>query len=420
MFFFSIFFLLNIKIYFCFERIKSCEFSKTCLNKNNFLDVQIFFKKYPKFVGNGELISNSNSSIIYYSEVKLSKDKKSLFYKFFPSIPGKYYLKFNKNLQCPNFITITNNFRTKIMTHILFILESQKIKETNFIINIIFNETISFSKNLYIEEDINKIELVENVDKVNLEENRFEDISKNCELIKNENKIICNVNKKSGFSTKEKIENLGIYFHDRCGKRNTFGFINVLTTKNKINNLKSSNLELLKGYKMKDYQKNEEIVLFFVVSLEKNSHLNYLENIISEFSNKFNLFNFVYLTWTNFSYVTEHFNLKDNGKIKFLIYDFRNENTFITDLNEKENGNDLEIIINNLINKNLIWTSQSLSEKFFDLLHLNLTKSQQDKLYFNFGVIGFIFLLILRCYLVNKNRPKEPKNIKFQEKKKIN
>ena len=406
-----IFFFFLSKI-FCLNRIKNCNFSSTCLIKNSELNVQIFFNKYPNFVGNGELISNSNSTFFYDSPVKISKDKKSVYFKFFPLIVGKYHLKFNKNLQCPEFITVKNAFRIKLMTHSLFILESEKKNEINFEINLIFNDSISFSKNLYFEEDVNQIEIVENVDKVKIEENRFEEITNFCNKT-SENEIKCKI--KRFLKNKEKIENFGVYFHDRCGIRNTFGFISVLKTKNKNNNLKSSFLEYLKAHKMKNYQKNEEIVFFFVISKEKKSHLNYIENVVSEFSNKFKL-NFVYLNWKNFSFIVDHFNLKDDGNIQLLIFDFGNENTFITKLNENENGNDLEKIINDLINKNLIWTSQNLSEKILNIFHLNLTKSQQEKIYFNFGIFGFVFLIILRCYLVNKNRLKEP-NFKYQNKK---
>ena len=405
---------MNLCEIYSIERIKYCNFSSTCLVKNSVLDVQIFFNKYPKFVGNGELISNSNSSFFYDSPVQISKDKKSVYFKFFPAIVGKYHLKFNKNLQCPSFITVKNPFRIQLMTHSLFILESEKKNEINFEINLIFNDSISFSKNFFFEEDVNRIEIIENVDKVNLEEFRFEEITNFCEKTK-ENEIKCKV--KKTLKNKEKIENFGVYFHDRCGKRNTFGFINIHTTKNKGNNLKTSFLESLKAHKMKTYQKNEETVFFFVISKEKKSHLNYLENVISEFSNKFNTFNFVYLTWNNFSYITEHFNLKDDGNIQLLIFNFANENTFVAKLKENENGNDLQKIINDLIENKIVWTSQNLSEKIFDFLHLNLSKTQQEKLYFNFGVIGFVFLIILRCYLVNKHRPKEPQNFQFQDKK---
>lgn len=405
MFFIIIFFFTKI---LCLNRIKNCNFSSTCLNKNSELNVQIFFNKYPKFVENGELISNSNSSFFYDSNVKISKDKKSVYFKFFPSKIGKYHLKFNKNLQCPEFITVKNSFRIKLMTHSLFILENKN--EIQFEINLIFNDSISFSKNLIFEEDVNQIEIVENVDKVKIEENRFEEITNFCNKT-NKNEIKCKIKK----FIKEKIKNFGVYFHDRCGIRNTLGFISVYSTKNKKNHLKSSFLEYLKSYKMKDYQKNEEIVFFFVISNEKKSHLNYIENVVSEISNKFKL-NFVFLNWKNFSFIVDHFNLKDDGNIQLLIFDFGNENTFISKLNENENGKDLEKIINDLINKNLIWTSQNLSEKIFNFFHLNLTKSQTEKIYFNFGIFGFVFLIILRCYLVNKRRLKEPQ-FKYQNKK---
>ena len=412
----TIIFLLNFVYLFqlinSLNKIKKCIFSSLCIQKGEEIIIEVQFNIYPRTLSNGDLIKNSNSSIFYSTIPQLPKKDKGAIYKFNPLIEGKYHFKFNHNLQCREILTVKKPIRINNMNHYLFINEEQKSKKFSFPISLIFNDSFSYNFNNEGSEDINSISVVENIDKVNIEEERFIKVKK-CE-IKNLS-LNCLIEKENGFITKDKISNLGLYYYDRCGIRETLGFMSVNNTIENKNNLLSSFISKLYSYNMKVYQKEERMFICLVISPEKQSHKYFIEEFASKIANKYPNYIFTIVDWDNYKFITNHFQLKDNGYVQLVINDFSNDNLYIGEI---KNNNEFEKIIYKLNNDNLQWTSQTITQKILKLLHLKLNREEQNYYYRIFAIISFGLLLILRYYLYSKKKIKSTDKFMFNPNKK--
>ena len=90
------------------------------------------------------------------------------------------------------------------------------------------------------------------------------------------------------------------------------------------------------------------------------------------------------------------------------------ENTYISELE----GKDFSEIMESLVNRTIEWTYQSWFQKLLSLFKLNLNKTEQNRLYFVISTMGFVLLVILRCYLYSKKVKKENANFAVNDKKK--
>ena len=396
------------------NKIKKCIFSSLCLQQGEELTVEVQFNIYPRILSDGELIKNSNSSIFYSSTPILPKKDKGAIFKFKPLKEGKYHFKFNHNLQCSEIITVKKPIKLISMTHYLFINEEQKIKNFSFPIKLIFNDTFTYNLNNEGSEDINSIRIVENIDKVNLEEERYIKINK-CKI--DNLTLNCMIEKENGFLTKDKIISLGIYYYDRCEIRGNLGFISVNSTLENKNNLLSSFISKLYSYNMKYYQKDDKMFICIIISPEKKSHKYFIEEYASKIANKYPYYIFTIADWNNYQYITNHFNLKDNGYVQIVINDFSNDNLFIGEIKDYQ---DFEKIIYKLNKDILEWTSQTFTQKIMKLLHLKLNREEQNYYYRMFAIVSFGLLLILKYYIFNKKQSKQSKqNFMFNPNKKI-
>lgn len=399
-------FFLLISLSFEINRIKQCQFSSKCINVNEDVSIEIHFNISPKKLGNGELINNSNSTIKYTSLPSITKNKVGVVYKFTPSIPGKYHFKFNHNLNCNDVLTVKDPLKAISMPHTLFLTDDYKGKKITFPISIKLNTSIT-------ENEINGLEVVEYQKKVtdpeNYTEPKHEKIEQ-CKVDLNNSIINCNVTR----DNKEEINYLAINYLDRCEVSKSLGYITFISTEYEGSDLTLSVLSPLLGYNLKVYDKEGITLVSIIISKEKRKHFKYLQKKIANVANKYPQYTFTYADWEDDKYFIKHYGLENDGKIKIIIYDFMTENTYISDLE----GKDFSEIMESLVNRTIEWTYQSWFQKLLSLFKLNLNKTEQNRLYFVISTMGFVLLVILRCYLYSKKVKKENANFAVNDKKK--
>lgn len=393
------------------NRIKQCKFSSSCILINTEVTVEVKFNIAPKKINLGELISNSNSTIKFSSEPKISRDKQSVLFTFTPSIPGKYHFKFNHNLNCNEVLTVKQPLKVQSMPLTLFISETYKEKEIKFPISFQFNDSIS-------EQDVNYVELAEHVKKeieLNMTEPDYEKV-KDCKINENDNTTLtCNIVREN----KNEIYYILFYYNDRCYQRSSLGFLSFISIENENeddnNGIILSLLTPLKGYNMKNYQSNQVTLITVVVSTENSKHLNYLQKEIAPIANKYPEYVFSFADWEQDKFIVKHYGLENDGTIKVIIIEFLTDNLFIGELTQNTNFTSL---IESLKQRNIEWTSQSWLQKILSLFKLNLNKTEQNRLYFLLSSMAFVLLVVLRCYLYNRQRKKQEANFAVNDKKK--
>ena len=231
------------------KKIKLCNFTTHCPQAGKEFSVHITFNKLPNTIGDGELIKYSDSQIRLKSSPILSDDKKSVSYKFVPDLLGKYYLQFNKNIKCPDEITVKKNIGIEKLTGTIFINEKTMNERFEIKIDMKFNESFSYG------EDINQIQLEQKSS--NNEKSDVKINASSCTM-KNDNKdLTCHFIFENGLEYKTKTKSLYVQYTNRCNEVITLGYTNIMKASKKENNLLSTYLETLKIYLMGKY-KNEK------------------------------------------------------------------------------------------------------------------------------------------------------------------
>ena len=402
---FNLIFIFGYLITLCttapIRRINQCKYTSQCVNVNDTFSIEINFHTLPTKVMNGYLISNYNSSVYFQSEPVITKNKQGVVYSFTPSLIGKYHFKFNHNLNCPEVITVKTPFNVNKMPHTLFISEYQLSKALNVSIDIELNTT------LHSHEDISSIHFVEHIKGFGEEENKYEEIQ-SYKLINNNNKTYIQLllSRTEGLNTKV----FGLYYKDMCNIMNTLGFVNIISPNIDIKKPHLSLLTQLKGYNMKNYNKNRETIIIILISFDKSNHVDFLYKHVGSVANVNSNYTFVYADWKSDSYLATGYQIKDEGFIKVIIHQFSTDNIYISDIKE---GEEFVDVINKLNNDILKWTSMSLSQKLLRLLNMKMDRDETGRIYFTGSCIGFVFLIVLRCYLFEKKRRKMEAQAQF-------
>lgn len=390
------------------NKIKECKIKEVCQFKRNLLSIEVNFNVIPGKITTGELISNSNSSFFYTSDVRITGGKKMAAYQFFPEKADKYTFKFNNKLQCPQVITIKNEFKLIKQQHTLFVSEESKIKPLKFNIQFEFDNEISFENN-FANGDISKIEYVVNIDKPEsqLEEERYFKMDK-CYLKEDKQTINCTIIIEDFYDPKTDYNTLAFFYTDRCGQRNLLDNLFIFPKPKSLSNDKEeplvSYMDVFKAYKFKDYEKDKKLLIVAAISKEKISHLETIYKTMAHEANIFSDFSFVVANWEEDSFLMKHHELKNDGKIKLIIHQFYTDNLYLGDFDE----NTLHSIIEDIINKRIVWTKQAWIQKLsFWAARKELSEEEERKIYFTFSVIAFILLLVLRCILFQRKRKKQ-------------
>ena len=398
-----IFLFFSIKLILCSydseKKIKLCNFTTHCPQAGKEFSVHITFNKIPNTISDGELIKYSDSEIRLKSSPILSNDKKSVSYKFVPELLGKYYLQFNKNLKCPDEITVKQNIGIVKLTGIVYISENSMEKNFEIPIHMKFNQSFTYG------EDINNIQLEQKSE--NNENSEIIIKASNC-LTKNENKdLICKFIFEKGLEYKAQTKNLNVLYYNRCNEAISLGYVNIMKANKKESNLSSTFLQTLKIYLMGKYKKDKETLITFLYDSNLKNQKIFIEEYISNLANIYTDFIFTIMDWKDGDFMASHFGVKDNGYIHITIVDFSNDNEFAGEIRSNEQ---LIEILENLKKYTIRWTSQSLMQKIFTHFRIKINADEESRFNWYFGIFGFIFIIGLRCFLFARKMAKDQAN----------
>ena len=398
-----IFFVFFLKFILCSheseKKIKLCNFTTHCPQAGKEFSVHITFNKIPNTISDGELVKYSDSEIRLKSSPILSSDKKSVSYKFVPELLGKYYLQFNKNIKCPDEITVKQNIGLDKLTGIVFISEKSMNEKFEISINMKFNQSFTYG------EDINNMQLEQKSDN-----NQKSDIitkASSC-IMKNENKdLSCQFIFENGLEYKTKTKNLNVIYYNRCNEAISLGYVTVMKANKKENSLSSTYLQTLKIYLMSKYKNDKKTLITFLYDSNLKNQKIFIEEYVANLANIYTDFVFTMIDWKEGDFIANHFGVKDNGYIHITIVDFSNDNEFAGEI---RNNEQLIEILENLQKYTLRWTSQSLMQKIFTHFRIKINADEESKFNWYFGIFGFIFIIGLRCFLFAKKMAKDQAN----------
>ncbi len=381
------------------KKIKLCNFTTHCPQAGKEFSVHITFNKIPNTISDGELVKYSDSQIRLKSSPILSDDKKSVSYKFIPELLGKYYLQFNKNLKCPDEITVKKNIGIDKLTGIVFINEYTMSENFEISIDMIFNQSFIYG------EDISNIQLEQkSVD------NEISDIRINATscLMKNDNKdLSCKFLFENGLEYKTKTKYLNVIYYNRCNEAITLGYVTIMKSNKKENNLSSTYLQSLKIYLMSKYKNDKKTLITFLYDSDMKNQKIFIEDYISKVANVYTDFIITMIDWKDGDFIASHFDVKDNGYIHITIIDFSNDNEFAGEIRSNE---ELIEILENLKKYTLRWTSQSLMQKIFTHFRIKINADEESRFNWYFGIFGFIFIIGLRCFLFARKMARDQAN----------
>ena len=398
-----IFFIFFLKFILCSheseKKIKLCNFTTHCPQAGKEFSVHITFNKIPNTISDGELVKYSDSEIRLKSSPILSSDKKSVSYKFVPELLGKYYLQFNKNIKCPDEITVKQNIGLDKLTGIVFISEKSMNEKFEISINMKFNQSFTYG------EDINNMQLEQKSDN-----NQKSDIitkASSC-IMKNENKdLSCQFVFENGLEYKTKTKNLNVIYYNRCNEAISLGYVTVMKANKKENSLSSTYLQTLKIYLMSQYKNDKKTLITFLYDSNLKNQKIFIEEYVANLANIYTDFVFTMIDWKEGDFIANHFVVKDNGYIHITIVDFSNDNEFAGEI---RNNEQLMEILENLQKYTLRWTSQSLMQKIFTHFRIKINADEESRFNWYFGIFGFIFIIGLRCFLFAKKMAKDQAN----------
>lgn len=398
-----IFFIFFIKLILCNynseKKIKLCNFTTHCPQAGKEFSVDISFNKIPNTISDGELVKYSNSEIRLKSSPIISNDKKSVKYKFVPELLGKYYLQFNKNLRCPDEITVKQNIGLDKLTGIVFINEKTMYEKFELDINMKYNQSFVYG------EDINNIQIEQKSDN-----NEKSDVilkASSC-IMKNENKdLSCHFIFENGLEYKTKTKNLNVIYYNRCNEAFSLGYVTIMKAIKKENDLLTTYLQNLKIYLMGKYKNDKKTLITFLYDSTMKSQKIFVEDYIASLANVYPNFVFTMMDWKEGDFIASHFDVKDNGYIHITIVDFSNDNEFA---GEVRSGEELSEILDRLDKYTLRWTSQSLMQKIFTHFRIKINADEESKFNWYFGVFGFIFIIGLRCFLFARKMARDQAN----------
>ena len=398
-----IFFIFFIKLILCNynseKKIKLCNFTTHCPQAGKEFSVDISFNKIPNTISDGELVKYSNSEIRLKSSPIISNDKKSVKYKFVPELLGKYYLQFNKNLRCPDEITVKQNIGLDKLTGIVFINEKTMYEKFELDINMKYNQSFVYG------EDINNIQIEQKSDN-----NEKSDVilkASSC-IMKNENKdLSCHFIFENGLEYKTKTKNLNVIYYNRCNEAISLGYVTIMKAIKKENDLLTTYLQNLKIYLMGKYKNDKKTLITFLYDSTMKSQKIFVEDYIASLANVYPNFVFTMMDWKEGDFIASHFDVKDNGYIHITIVDFSNDNEFA---GEVRSGEELSEILDRLDKYTLRWTSQSLMQKIFTHFRIKINADEESKFNWYFGVFGFIFIIGLRCFLFARKMARDQAN----------
>lgn len=380
------------------NRIKKCEYSSLCLEQFNEISIEIFFNIPPKTVTQGEITHYDNSTLKYISKPKITKQNTVIF-KFTPEYIGSYSFHFNHNLRCPlnKLIIVKRPIQLIKMPKSLFISEQQKMAEYSF------NMFFEFDYDIEVNKDKGDIRGFALGETGTGEEMIMKPIS-NCNISHNDTRTVICSNIKHQLSGNA----IGFYYYDKCNVQNTLGFLSVIISSSSALIKPSTYPSLmtrLQPHYIKQYQKDKVILVTFIISSEKRNDIDVLYSIAAPLSDKYSEFVFSFAEYEKDSYLILHFDLKNDEYVKIVIYDFPTENLFIENVHSIEQ---IEGYIIALSKNELEWTSQNVFRWILTKIGIKLRRDKEQCFYFVFCSFCFFFLIVLRCYLVNKKRPKEP------------
>ena len=398
-----IFLFFSIKLILCSydseKKIKLCNFITHCPQAGKEFSVHITFNKIPNTISDGELIKYSDSQIRLKSSPILSSDKKSVSYKFIPELLGKYYLQFNKNLKCPDEITVKQNIGIDKLTGIVYINENTMEKKFEIPINMKFNQSFTYG------EDINNIQLEQKSE--NNEKSEIIIQASSC-ITSNENKdLSCKFIFENGLEYKTKTKNLNVLYYNRCNEAISLGYVSIVKANKKENNLSSTYLQNLKIYLMGKYKKDKETLITFLYDSNMKNQKIFIEEYISNLANIYTEFIFTIMDWKDGDFMASHFGVKDNGYIHITIVDFSNDNEFAGEIRSNEQ---LVEILENLKKYTIRWTSQSLMQRIFTHFRIKINADEESRFNWYFGIFGFIFIIGLRCFLFARKMARDQAN----------
>ena len=398
-----IYFIFFIKITICIygseKKIKLCNFTTHCPQAGKEFSVHITFNKLPNTISDGELIKYSDSQIRLKSSPILSSDKKSVSYKFVPELLGKYYLQFNKNIKCPDEITVKQNIGLYKMTGIVYINDITMSQRFEITINMMFNQSFVYG------EDINNIQLEQQS-----ESNEKSEVlvkSSSC-IMKNDNKdLSCKFIFENGLEYKTETKKLNVIYYNRCNELIYLGFVNIMKSNKKESNLSSTYLENLKLYLMSQYKKEKKTLITFLYDSNMKNQKIFMEENVSKIANIYTDYIFTMMDWKDGDFIAHHFDVKDNGYIHITIVDFSNDNEFGGEVRSSEQ---LIEIMENLKKYTIRWTSQSLMQKVFTHFRIKINADEESRFNWYFGIFGFVFIVALRCFLFARKMARDQAN----------
>ena len=381
------------------KKIKLCNFTTHCPQAGKEFSVHITFNKLPNTISDGELIKYSDSQIRLKSSPILSSDKKSVSYKFVPELLGKYYLQFNKNIKCPDEITVKQNIGLYKMTGIVYINDITMSQRFEITINMMFNQSFVYG------EDINNIQLEQQS-----ESNEKSEVlvkSSSC-VMKNENKeLACKFIFENGLEYKTETKKLNVIYYNRCNELIYLGFVNIMKSNKKESNLSSTYLENLKLYLMSQYKKEKKTLITFLYDSNMKNQKIFMEENVSKIANIYTDYIFTMMDWKDGDFIAHHFDVKDNGYIHITIVDFSNDNEFGGEVRSSEQ---LIEIMENLKKYTIRWTSQSLMQKVFTHFRIKINADEESRFNWYFGIFGFDFIVALRCFLFARKIARDQAN----------
>ena len=381
------------------KKIKLCNFTTHCPQAGKEFSVHITFNKLPNTIGDGELIKYSDSQIRLKSSPILSDDKKSVSYKFVPDLLGKYYLQFNKNIKCPDEITVKKNIGIDKLTGTIFINEKTMNERFEINIDMKFNESFSYG------EDINNIQLEQ---KSSSNEKSDVKINASSCIMKNDNKdLTCHFIFENGLEYKTKTKSLYVIYTNRCNELITLGYVNIMKANKKENNLLSTYLETLKIYLMGKYKNEKKTLITFLYDSTMKNQKIFIEDYVANLANIYTDFLFTMMDWKDGDFIASHFGVKDNGYIHITIVDFSNDNEYAGEIRSNE---ELNAILDNLQKYTIRWTSQSLMQRIFTHFRIKINADEESRFNWYFGIFGFIFIIGLRCFFFARKMARDQAN----------
>jgi hypothetical protein len=394
-------FLINLILcrYDSEQKIKLCNFTTHCPQSGKEFSVHITFNKIPNTISDGELIKYSDSQIRLKSPATLSNDKKSVIYKFVPELLGKYYLQFNKNLRCPDEITVKKNIGIDKLTGTIFLTESAMNEKFEIKIDMKFNQSFTYG------EDISNIHLEQKSTS-----NQKSEVIVNATscIMKNENKdLTCHFLFENGLEYKTKTRSLYVYYTNRCNEVISLGYTNIMKAIKKENNLLSTYLEALKIYLMGKYKSDKKTLITLLYDSSMKNQKIFIEDYAANLANIYTDFIFTMMDWKDGDFIASHFGVKDNGYIHITIVDFSNDNEYAGEIRSSE---ELTAILENLQKYTLRWTSQSLMQRIFTHFRIKINADEESKFNWYFGIFGFIFIIGLRCFFFARKMAKDQAN----------